>query len=236
MTKITGIYKIESRRKPERIYIGSSVSIGKRWNLHLEHLRKDKHYNKKLQRHFNKYGESDLIFSVLLGCDKELLLQNEQFFIDGYKPYFNNCLFAYSRLGQKSSQETREKISISNKGKHSFNHSDEWKKNSSNAKKGQVPWNKGRKGDRMSDEAKRKMSESRKGHITTEETRLKISKANKGYKNTPEQKEAQSKRQLGKKRDKPSLKKGKPLSIETREKMRKGQIERRLREMNLILN
>lgn len=198
--KITGIYKIESKIKPERIYIGSSISIGKRWNLHLSRLRRNIHYNKKLQRHFNKYGESDLIFSVLLGCHKISLLQIEQFFIDSYKPYFNNCSFAYSRLGQKASEETKRKMSESNKGKHSFKHSKEWNKNNGLSRKGNVPWNKGIKGIRLSEETKQKMSKSRMGRIVTEETRLKISKANKGYKNTPEQKKAQSKRQLGVKR------------------------------------
>ena len=41
--KITGIYKIESKLKPERIYIGSAVNISKRWLLHLSRLRRDKH-------------------------------------------------------------------------------------------------------------------------------------------------------------------------------------------------
>jgi group I intron endonuclease len=198
--KITGIYKIESKVKPERIYIGSATNIGKRWNLHLEHLRKNIHYNKKLQRHFNKYGEIDLDFSVLLGCNKESLLQIEQYFIDSYKPYFNNCMFAYSRLGQKASNETKKKISESNKGKHSFPHSEEWNRNNGLSRKGIIAWNKGIKGNHLFEETKRKMSESRKGRIVSLETRMKISKANKGYKNTPEQREAQSKRQLGKKR------------------------------------
>jgi group I intron endonuclease len=198
--KIIGIYQIQSKKKPDRIYIGSSISIAKRWNLHLEHLHKNIHYNKKLQRHFNKYGESDLIFSILLGCDKDSLINIEQFFIDSYKPYFNNCLFAYSRLGQKASQETIKKMSITRKGKKRKPFSIEWRQNISKAGKGRIAWNKGIKGNCLSEETKQKMSKSRMGRIVSEETRMKISKANKGYKNTPEQREAQSKRQLGKKR------------------------------------
>lgn len=198
--KISGIYKIQSKIKPERIYIGSAINIGKRWVMHLSHLRRNIHHSKKLQRHFNKYGEVDFDFVILLGCDKEDLIKTEQYFIDSYKPYFNNCQFAYSKLGQKASDETKKKISESNKGKHSFKHSDEWNRNNSESRKGKPAWNKGIKGNRLSEETKKKMSESRIGHVISEETRLKISKANKGYKNTPEQKEAQSKRQLGKKR------------------------------------
>lgn len=198
--KISGIYKIQSIIKPERIYIGSSICIAKRWNLHLEQLKKDIHYNKKLQRHFNKYGEVDLIFSILLGCDKNSLLKVEQFFIDSYRPYFNNCKIAGSRLGQILSEETKNKIGKSNIGKHSAPKTEETKRKMRAVMLGNIPWNKGIKGNKMSEEAKRNMSESRKGHFTSEETRMKISKANKGYKNTPEQKKAQSERQLGKKR------------------------------------
>jgi GIY-YIG catalytic domain. len=61
----SGIYKIESKLKPERIYIGSAINIGQRWRVHLSDLRKQKHHSKKLQNHYNKYGEVDLSFSIL---------------------------------------------------------------------------------------------------------------------------------------------------------------------------
>lgn len=200
--RISGIYKIQSKIKPERIYIGSSISISKRWNSHIEHLRKNKHYNKKLQRHFNKYGESDLQFTIILGCDKEDLIKIEQYFIDSYNPYFNNCKFAYSRLGQKASPETLLKMSGVRKNKKRKLFSDEWKKNIGRSLKGRNAWNKGIRGIRLSDQTKNKMSKSKMGHITTGETRMKISKANKGYKYTLDQSTAQSVRQLGKKRGK----------------------------------
>jgi len=114
--KISGIYKIQSKIKPERIYIGSAVYVKNRWNLHLSDLRKNKHHSIKLQRHFNKYGEVDLQFSILLGCEKEDLLKIEQYFIDSYKPYFNNCKIAGSQLGVKRSAEAIKKMSISRKG------------------------------------------------------------------------------------------------------------------------
>ncbi len=114
--EISGIYQIQSKVKPERIYIGSAVNIKRRWNNHKNELRKNIHGNKKLQNHFNKYGESDLIFSVLLGCEKERLITNEQFFFDTYPIYFNECLKAHSPFGRKVSKETRDKISKANKG------------------------------------------------------------------------------------------------------------------------
>ena len=85
MGKVSGIYKIQSLSHPERCYIGSAVNIDKRKKEHLNNLRKNKHANKKLQSHFNKYGETDLSFSLLLGCGKEDLIKNEQYFIDSYR-------------------------------------------------------------------------------------------------------------------------------------------------------
>jgi group I intron endonuclease len=104
--KQSGIYQIQSKVKPDRIYIGSAVDISKRWREHLNQLRVKKHHNSKLQRHYNKYGQSDLQFSILLFCDKKELIRNEQYFIDNYKPYFNILKIAYSALGYKHSKST----------------------------------------------------------------------------------------------------------------------------------
>ncbi|MCD6329196.1 MAG: GIY-YIG nuclease family protein [Candidatus Cloacimonetes bacterium] len=110
--KISGIYQIQSKMKSYKIYIGSAVDISKRWRDHLNLLRKDIHPNSKLQRHYNKYHESDLQFSVLLGCERKELISKEQFFIDSYNPWFNNRRLANSNLGLKMSEETKRKMSI----------------------------------------------------------------------------------------------------------------------------
>lgn len=55
--KISGIYKIQSKVKPERIYIGSAVNIRHRRNQHFSSLSLNNHHNKKLQYHYNKYGK-----------------------------------------------------------------------------------------------------------------------------------------------------------------------------------
>jgi len=115
--KISGIYKIQSLKKSKRCYIGSAMNIDKRWKEHLYSLRKNKHHSKKLQNHYNKYDESDLLFSVIIGCEKDELVMKEQFFIDVYNPYFNICQKARSCIGVKLSEETKLKISIANTGK-----------------------------------------------------------------------------------------------------------------------
>jgi len=170
--KISGVYKIESRIKPKRGYIGSAINIHDRWIFHLWNLRKNIHNNKKLQRHYNKYGKNDLIFSILISCAKEDLINTEQFFIDSYNPYFNICKIANSQLGIKRSEETKEKIRLVHIGKK---HSDETRINMSKNHadisgknnpmygihiSGKNHWNYGK---HFSKESRRKMSESHKG-------------------------------------------------------------------------
>jgi group I intron endonuclease len=107
----SGIYKIQSIIRPERCYIGSAVNINNRWKHHISELKLNKHGNKKLQNHTNKYGIDDLQFYIAENCDKDKLIQREQFFIDELNPYFNICKIAGSALGIRRSIETCKKIS-----------------------------------------------------------------------------------------------------------------------------
>lgn len=138
--RTSGIYQIQSKMHPDRIYIGSAVWVKDRWWRHLTDLRRNKHKNKKLQNHFNKYGEQDFQFSLILECDKEVLIHAEQAFIDYYNPWFNIAKIAGNSLGVKRSDETRKKYS--------------------EAKKGHIPWNKGKK---ASDESRLKSSNAHRG-------------------------------------------------------------------------
>jgi len=113
--KVTGIYKIESKLKPERVYTGSAVNMKQRWIRHLSDLKLNKHHSIKLQRHYNKYGQSDLIFIIIELCFPEFLTAREQYYINKLKPYFNICKIAGSSLGRNVSEETRKKLSESNK-------------------------------------------------------------------------------------------------------------------------
>jgi group I intron endonuclease len=118
MDKICGIYKIQSRIRSSRIYIGSSVDITRRWSTHLSELIKGSHHNSKVQNHCNKYGISDLVFSIILyGCKKEDLIFIEQIFLDIYKPWFNVRKTAESNLGFKHSFQSRKKIGDGHRGK-----------------------------------------------------------------------------------------------------------------------
>lgn len=112
---VSAIYKIESRSNPERCYVGSAVNIKKRWTTHLNSLRKGTHHSIQLQRHYNKYGESDLVFIVLEPCLSQFLIIREQYYIDALNPYFNTCKIAGSTLGYHYSQEVINKIQESRK-------------------------------------------------------------------------------------------------------------------------
>lgn len=108
---ISGIYKIQSITKPYRFYIGSAINLKQREKQHFGLLRRGKHHSIKLQRHYNKYGKSDLCFIVLLCCDKNDLIANEQFFIDAMNPYFNSFPTAGSSRGVKWTKEAKDKKS-----------------------------------------------------------------------------------------------------------------------------
>lgn len=113
---ISGIYKIQSIVHSDRCYVGSAQNIRGRWLLHISELKRNKHGNKRLQNHFNKYGESDLVFLIIVGCSKDNLIAFEQFYIDALNPYFNILKNAYSVLGYKHSEETKKYLRQINLG------------------------------------------------------------------------------------------------------------------------
>lgn len=121
MSDVSGIYQIQSQIKPERIYIGSGVNIRRRWNHHLCDLRNNRHHSIKLQRHYGKYGESDLQFSIIEPCFPQFLIIREQHYIDTLNPFYNTCKTAGSPLGIKRSKETCNRMSVGLKGKKAWN-------------------------------------------------------------------------------------------------------------------
>lgn len=97
-----GIYMISSISKPERQYIGSAKNIDKRIKEHFYALNKGYHHAKKMQRHFNKYGQSGLICEVLEKVPSiPLLITAEQSFLNMFTPYFNSSPSAGTNRGCK---------------------------------------------------------------------------------------------------------------------------------------
>lgn len=250
---ISGIYKIQSVVNPERVYIGSAINISKRKSDHFTRLNRNVHENPRLQNHYNKHGKEDLIFSILLGCAKEDLIKQEQFFIDSLNPYFNILKIAGSKLGYKvtdqtklilrncnlgklMSEETKKKISESNKGKHSRIVSIETRRKLSIALKGR----------KMSPETilKRKLTVTeQKRHPHSEETKRKIGEKSKGriggYKGKKMSDHLRTKLlsiHLGSKHTEEHKKKigdairGRKMSDEFKQKIKDSWIERKLRK------
>lgn len=77
----TGIYKI-TNIKTKKIYIGSSENIQKRWLNHKQMLFANKHHSIHLQRSYNKHGEKSFSYEIIELCDKSLLLERENFYLN----------------------------------------------------------------------------------------------------------------------------------------------------------
>jgi group I intron endonuclease len=134
----SGIYEI--RHKPSgRRYVGSAVSIRKRWGEHQRGLGIGRHHSRFLQRAWDKHGEADFEFKALIFCAREDLLMYEQRFLDAWKPEYNTAPTAGSQLGLKMSDEAKAKMSAAAKRTKNFTgrkHSDETKARISKAKTG----------------------------------------------------------------------------------------------------
>jgi group I intron endonuclease len=98
-----GVYKIESKIHPDKIYIGSSTNIPARWYGHKHNLEKSKHHSYKLQEHYNKYGLSDLVFSVIMYCTIDEIVSLEQYYLNMLNPYFNifKLVFKGNRISRR---------------------------------------------------------------------------------------------------------------------------------------
>lgn len=101
-----------------RIYIGSSIRVRRRIMEHMAQLRRGKHTNGKLQNFVNKYGIENLYANQISCYDPTKLLELEQHYIDFLNPEFNIAKVAGSPMaGMKHSLESRQKMSLSGKGR-----------------------------------------------------------------------------------------------------------------------
>lgn len=118
----SGIYKIVNKIDG-KYYVGSTNNFDKRWLSHRQHLRKNKHYNIKLQYAWNKYGEDSFQYII----EKEILdvskiLDIEQQYLDECRMNTDsNYNLSYDARAiwrnRKFSKEHCENISRSLKGK-----------------------------------------------------------------------------------------------------------------------
>jgi group I intron endonuclease len=169
-----GIYKIENIIN-NKVYIGQSVNVSSRKSQHWYALKNNKHGNTHLQNAWNKYGEENFIFKIILYCEQFELTRYEKALDKIYKNNSYNireCVdtnkgikhdeefkkkISESQLGRKRSELTKSRISEGNRGKPL---SEERKGKISKSLLGNVPWN---KGIPRTKECKEKISKSRVG-------------------------------------------------------------------------
>ena len=115
-----GIYKIVNNIN-QKCYIGKSENIENRFKHHLNDLRKGCHYNKHLQRSFDRYGENNFTFELIEECSLNQLNDREIFWIAFYKRKFNLYNICKGGEGGRMPDSiialNKEKISKANKGK-----------------------------------------------------------------------------------------------------------------------
>lgn len=112
-----GIYIIKNV-KNNKVYVGSTnKSLLLRKKQHFNNLKNNKHENPYLQNSWNKHGENNFLFIVILEQEKiniDELLKLESNIIKKYKALdrkfgYNICEVGKSRLGTKWSEESKSK-------------------------------------------------------------------------------------------------------------------------------
>lgn len=128
----SGVYFIECL-STKKVYIGQSgVDIKKRLARHRTELRARTHVNSHLQRAWNKYGEADFFFGVILYCPPVEAVRFERAYLEGLerKEKFNQMgggegapmpahiriKISRANMGHEVSPATRERLRIARKG------------------------------------------------------------------------------------------------------------------------
>lgn len=179
--KVCGIYKITNKINGMS-YCGQSVNCMNRWNKHKSPSSNVAPIDKAIK----EFGVENFNFQILLECPPDMLDVWERDMINLHDTLYPKGynMSGGGRSGFDTHEETRRKISESNKGKH--NYSEEMRRKVSIAMKG----NKNCLGREMKTSTRQKISESLKDHHPSESTRRKMRESRKKYLNlkwlTPE--------------------------------------------------
>ena len=112
---MTGIYTITCL-KNNKVYVGQSINIKRRFFVHRSQLKNNHHRNSYLQKAWNKYGEENFVFEVKETCSKEELDEREIFWIkvlesDKRDKGYNLTNGGDGVRGYKHTKETKEYLS-----------------------------------------------------------------------------------------------------------------------------
>lgn len=180
MNKLWFIYKITNIVN-KKLYIGQTVDPKTRWSRHKSDARLNKKYNYHLYDAIRKYGVENFIFEIVACCKT---IEDADFIEIYCIKQFNSTdrEFGYNKhMGGQSrrevTEETKKKISESNKGRTSpmlgQHHSNETKEILSAANKG----NQNRLGSKVSDKTKQKLRDLNLGRTVSEQTLDKMSQS-----------------------------------------------------------
>lgn len=123
-----GVYMVTCIANNRR-YIGSSRDIAIRWRDHRYELNHNEHHNPHWQHAWNKYGYQAFEWTVLEGTEAtdEALRRREKHWIDTLHPEFNISQEAFpTRLGAKSTEEHKRRMSEGMKRMYANLSEDEW--------------------------------------------------------------------------------------------------------------
>ena len=111
----SGIYLLTNLITSD-IYVGQSINLGKRLGQYLTlNYLKDRN-NLIISKALIKYGYINFSISILEYCDRSVLTEKEQHYIDLFNPTYNILKVAGSSSGYKHSLESKDKRSKSLKG------------------------------------------------------------------------------------------------------------------------
>lgn len=117
----SGIYFILNKISL-KLYIGSAVYFSRRKSEHFTRLAKNVHHNEHLQRSYNKHGPCAFEFMMIEFVEIVNLFEREEYYIARHRTTeeefgYNKCAYGRGVSGKHHSEETKRKISESNKGK-----------------------------------------------------------------------------------------------------------------------
>jgi group I intron endonuclease len=178
---LSGIYLLTNKLTDE-IYVGQSVDLSKRFIRYfsLSYLKSKE--SLIISRALIKYGYVNFSVSILEYCDKSILTEREQYYLDKLEPKYNILKIAGSSLGYIHSQVSKQKRSKALKGVYvgiksplfGKNHTIETKNKMSIERKGENNYFYGKTHSDHSKEIMRQKALDRKHSI---ETKYKMSKA-----------------------------------------------------------
>ena len=117
------IYQIRNKIN-NKIYIGSTNNINKRWNNHKSKLNNKIHENSYLQAAWDKYGEENFEFSIIEEVNDQNRIEKEIFYLQERKSYERDIGYNFDKnptdksgknnpfYGKQHSKETKDKIKL----------------------------------------------------------------------------------------------------------------------------